>query len=448
MSNQNKFQYSLGGMALLFLLLIAAILLSNTLFRGWRVDLTQDGLYTMSEGSRNIASSIDEPINVYYFFSDKATADYPSLRLYGTRVRELLQEFSERSGGKLKLQIIDPLPFSEEEDRAAELGLQQVALNIGSDPIYFGLAATNSIGDQEVIPFFDPARENFLEYDVAKAISTLANPVRPVVGLLSGLSMTGGFDPQTRQMTPGWVTHEQLQQLYDVKNLGLNIDVVPDDVELLLVVHPKNLTEQTSYALDQFILGGGKTILFVDPHAEIDIPPTDPNNPQAAMFADRSSNLPKLFEAWGIDANQVVLDDVHALQVGPGTRHLGIIGITAHGMSADDVVVGDLDSINFAFAGSIVAQENASVTVEPLIQSSAQSSSVSGETVKFAPSPDMLRRSFTAGGARLTLAARLKGMPTTAYPDGKPALVEGDGSEVDEESNTEASQPQHVDQAS
>ena len=186
MSGKNKFQYSLGGMSLLFLLLVATILLSNMVFRGWRVDLTQDRLYTMSEGSRNIATSIDEPINLYYFFSDKATADFPSLRLYGTRVRELLQEFSERSGGKLKLQIIDPIPFSEEEDRAAELGLQPVSLNIGSDPIYFGMAATNSIGDQEVIAFFDPARENFLEYDVAKIVH--AHPT------VSEIFMEAGYD--------------------------------------------------------------------------------------------------------------------------------------------------------------------------------------------------------------------------------------------------------------
>ena len=443
MSDKSKFQYSFLGLGLLFALMVALIVLTSVLFRGWRLDFTEDRLYTMSEGSRNIAASIDEPINVYYFFSDKATANIAQLRLYGTRVKELLQEFEERSGGKLKLQIIDPQPFSEEEDRAAELGLQPVSLSLGSDPIYFGMAATNSVGDEEVIPFFDLARENFLEYDVAKAVSRLANPVKPIVGVLSGLPISGGFDPQTRQMSPGWVTYEQLSQLYEVRDLGPELEVVPDDVELLWVVHPKNLSSATMYALDQYILAGGKTLLFVDPHAEIDIPPTDPNNPQAAMFADRSSNLPELFEAWGIRVNEVILDDVNALQVGPGVRHLGIIGITAAGFSQDDVVVGALDSINFAFPGAITTEEEAAVVVEPLIQSSDSASSVASEQVKFAPSPEMLRNSYKPGNQALTIAARISGKPKSAFPDGQPSNPEeGSAEEAAEPATTS-----HIDEA-
>lgn len=430
MSTNSRFEVSIGGLFLLALLLVAVIVLSNSLFRGWRVDLTQDGLYTMSQGSRNIASSIDEPINFYYFFSDKATSDFPSIRLYATRVKELLQEFAERSGGKIKLQIIDPLPFSEDEDRASQFGLQPVSLGAGSDPIYFGAAATNSVGDQEIVAFFDPARENFLEYDVAKLINKLADPVRPVLGLMTGLPMSGGFDPQSQQMTPGWVIYQQLQQLYEVKSLGLSIDKVPDDIELLLVVHPKGISDQTNYALDQFILGGGKAILFVDPHAEIDMPPTDPNNPQAAMFADRSSNLDQLLGAWGLETKQVVLDNVNALQVGAGTRHLGIIGIPANGMTPDNVIVGDLDSINFAFAGAIMQEEESSVDLQPLVSSSEQSSAVPAETVKFTPNPDMLRNSFKPGGTSLSLVAKVSGKPNSAFPDGAPSTPSDEGEEA------------------
>ena len=160
MSSASKTEIGATGLVVLAVFLVAVVMLSNTLFRGWRLDLTEDNLYTMSQGSKNVLAGIDEPINLYLFFSDRATEGFPSIRVFANRVREMLEEFAQRADGKIRLQVIDPLPFSEEEDRAAQFGLQAVNLARGGDPVYLGLAGSNSVGDEEIISFFDPAKES------------------------------------------------------------------------------------------------------------------------------------------------------------------------------------------------------------------------------------------------------------------------------------------------
>ncbi|MGD8510249.1 MAG: Gldg family protein, partial [Gammaproteobacteria bacterium] len=228
-----KEKRSLGGSALVILavLFLALTVLSNVLFKGVRLDLTEHKLYTISEGTENILADIEEPVNLYYFFSDRATENIPYLRTYAKRVRELLQEIALKSGGKIRLTELDPLPFSEEEDRAAQYGLQSISLAAGGDPIYFGIAGTNAVDDLEVITFFQPDREPFLEYDVAKLIYTLAHPDRPVVALLSTLPMTAGFDPVTRQARQPWVIATQIEQLFELRQLDAASARIDEDVD-------------------------------------------------------------------------------------------------------------------------------------------------------------------------------------------------------------------------
>ena len=325
-------EIGLLAVAVIFLVVVS---LSNVLLRGIRVDLTENNLYTLSDGTASILGNIQEPLNIYFFFSDQATADIPQLRTYAGRVKETLQEFSQHANGKLRITVIDPLPFSEEEDRAAQYGLQGISLGAGGDSVYLGIAATNSIGDEEIIPFLDPNKETFLEYDLARLIYTLSNPERPVVGLISGLPMTTGFDPQTQQMRQPWIVTSQIQQLFELRSLDTSTREIAEDVDVLMVVHPKNLSPQTLYAIDQFIIGGGHTLLFVDPFSETDFPMPDPANPAAAAMASRASNLDPLFSAWGISVSneEIIADDRYALSVtGPDqrpVRHLGLIGIPA-----------------------------------------------------------------------------------------------------------------------
>ena len=199
MSTRKQQRLSGSSLLLLALAFIAAVIISNQVFKGWRIDLTDNNLYTLSDGTRRILDNIDEPINLYFYYSDQATATIPTLRGYANRVRELLQEMENAANGGINLSIIDPLPFSEDEDRATQFGLQGVRVGPSPDPIYMGLAGTDSVDNESVIPFFQPDKEAFLEYDIAKMISTLASPERTIVGLLSGVEMGGNYDPQTGQ---------------------------------------------------------------------------------------------------------------------------------------------------------------------------------------------------------------------------------------------------------
>ncbi len=427
----NRKTLSGSALALLAVLFVALVLLSNLLFRGIRLDLTENRLYTLSEGTDSILSKLDEPIHLNLYFSDKATsdssrADVRSLRLYFDRIRELLEEMAARAHGNLQLEVIDPLPYSEAEDRAAAAGIQGIPLGPSGEKIFLGLVGTNATEGQAIIPFFEPGKESFLEYDVAKLIHDLATPKKPVVGLLSGLPMASGFDPATNQMREPWAVYQQLTQLFDVRTLdGSTLKAVDQDITVAVVVHPKQLGEDAQYALDQFVLRGGHLLVFVDPNAELD-PAGDMGHPQAAMFADKSSNLPALFKAWGVEfaADQVVLDRAHALQVGtspggPPVRHPGILGFNRNDLPRGDVLTANLDTINLASVGHFRLAKDSSATLTPLIQSSAQAMTVPSERIRFLPDPSSLYQGYAATGERYTIAGRLQGQFKTAFPDRK-----------------------------
>ena len=240
MSARDRQKLGISTLLLLLLVFGAAVMATNTLLGGLRIDLTANRLYTLSPGTRALLSGIAEPINLYLFFSDQATEDLPQLRSYADRVRETLEEFAAESEGQLILQVIDPQPFSEDEDRAAQYGLQPVNLGNAGDSVYFGLAGSNSVGATDVIPFFEPnpAKEAFLEYDLARLVYNLAHPDKVVVGLLSGAPISGGFDPQTQQPSQPWVVVQQARQLFEVRALPASVLRVEDDVDVLWVVHP------------------------------------------------------------------------------------------------------------------------------------------------------------------------------------------------------------------
>ncbi len=291
MNARTKRHLTFGSLIVLAVLFVAAVVISNALLRGIRLDLTENRLYTLSSGTRQVLAEIDEPLNLYFFFSDRATTNLPFLRNYAQRVREFLEEVQAASRGRIRLSVIDPLPFSEEEDRAAAFGLQAVPLGPSGETVYFGLAGTNALDGQAVIPFFQPDKETFLEYDVAKLIQSLAKPKRPVVGLLSQLPIGASFDPATRQMREPQLIVEELRQLFDLRELNQGITEIPEDVQVLMLVHPKNLGDDTLYAIDQFVLRGGRLAIFVDPYAELDDGGANPDDPMSAMFASRASNL-------------------------------------------------------------------------------------------------------------------------------------------------------------
>lgn len=423
-----------GGLVLLLLavLFVGATVITNLVLRGARLDLTANNEYTLSEGSKEILASIDEPINLYFYFSDEASRDLAPIRTYAQRVRELLEEMSSRSGGKLKLNVIDPQPFSEEEDEATAQGLQAVPVGNSGDKLFFGLAGTNSLNGKAAIPFFQPDKEVFLEYEVAKLVQSLLQPDKPVIGLITALPLSGGFDQATQKMSEPWAVMQQLDDLFEVRPLGVEVKTIDPAVKVLMVVHPKALGDDTLYAIDQFLLRGGRLLLFVDPFAGTDTSGNDPQNPSAAAFADKSSNLEKLFAAWGVEykSDEVVVDRALGLQVQvsqtePPVTHPLILGLRTAQMNPQDLVSAKLNLVNIDSAGHFKLKEGATATLQPILQSSSEASVVSTERIRFLPDPRELLNDFVPSGENYMIAARLTGKFKSAFPDraGQPDYI-------------------------
>lgn len=414
-------------LAIVAILLLAVMMLSNVLFRGARLDLTENNLYTLSDGTKQVLSQIDEPINLYLYFSDRGTAEIPMIRTYATRVRELLEEMVARSGGKLHLQVIDPLPFSEDEDRASGFGLQAVPATASGETIYFGLAGTNSTDGQSIIPFFQPDKEAFLEYDVVKLIHSLVVGKKPVVGIMSGLSMSGGFDAATRQSRDAWMVYQELGDMFDLRLLNPDAtQAIDGEIEALILVHPKGYSDDLQYAIDQFVLRGGRLAIFVDPHAEQDPSGNDAEDPNMARFASKSSDLPLLFKAWGVqyDPGKLVFDAGNALPVqsepgAPAVRHLAILGLGKDSLNDEERATAQLTNVNFSTTGEFSLTDTSTLKLTPLVQSSGDSMLESVDRVKFEQNAARLYDGFKPGGEHLVLAGRLDGKLATAFPDRK-----------------------------
>ena len=425
MSTRTQQRLSTSSLALLAVAFIVAVSVTNQVFKGWRIDLTENNLYTLSDGTRSLLANLEGTVNLYFYFSDQASQAMPSLRNYANRVREMLEEFEAEADGNIRLNVIDPLPFSEDEDRAAQFGLQGVRLGTSPDAVYMGLAGTDSIDNEEIIPFFQPDKETFLEYDIAKLVSTLSSPKRPVIGLISDVQMVGSFDPQTQRMSQPWVVYQQAQQLFEVRNLGTGLVQIADDISLLWIVQPKDLSNDTLYAIDQFVMNGGNAIIFVDPVADVD-PVAMEGMPQGMPPMGQGSDLPELFDAWGItfSTEEVVADAELALQISGmdrrPVRHYGYVGVTGEHMSTDNIVTADLSVVHVATGGTVGGVENGPLTVEPLLSSSSNAQTMPATRFSFVPDPAALQDGFAPQGDPFTLAARFNGSLSSAFPDGPP----------------------------
>ena len=414
--------FPLLALAAIALAFVALVALSSVVLRGARLDLTDKGLYTLSPGTQAILDKVEEPIHLTLYYSEHATRDLQQFRVFAARVRELLEEIAARSGGDVTFEVIDPEPFSEDEDQAAAYGLQAIPLGSTGDKLYFGLVGTNSTDGETTMPFIQPDKEAFLEYDVAKLVSTLGVDSRPVVALISGLPTGPSMDPSGRP-DPGWVVDRQIAELFELRRLQGAISSIADDVDLLMVVHPKDLSDDALYAIDQFVLKGGRLLVFVDPDSEADASAIDPLDP-LSVDIPRASDLPALFAAWGIqyDPTRVVLDDRHALQVqpdpnGPPVRHLAVLGLGKEALNQGDVVSAELATLNLSSAGALSLAKESPLTMDALAQSSGASMLAPVATVREnAGTPDALRDGFKPGGSPFVLAARFGGELDTAFP--------------------------------
>jgi len=400
--------YSAIGLIALLLLLVAVNFLVSR--APARVDLTDGDLYTLSPGTKKILRNLSSPVKVKLYLS-QGEAVPVQLRSFAQRVEDLVREFKGVAGSNLVVERYNPKPDSEEEDAAQLDGIEPQQLYTG-EQFYLGLAV-QQLDRKQTIATISPQRERLLEYDLVRAIARVGSTERPRIGLMAGLPVLGErFNPFTRQSSEPWVLANELKRDFDVKEVPLTAKEIDKELNVLLVIHPRDAAPQTEYALDQFVMRGGKLIVFVDPYAYFDQMPTMPGVPPMPS----SSNLPTLFKAWGIpmDPGKVVSDVVFGS--GGGARYTPtVLSLNRTAFSRDDVVTGQIETLLYAFGGAFDVRTT-DVKVTELVHSSPNSMLV--DSMNATKSGDEATRSFKPSGKTMALALRLSGKFKTAFPEG------------------------------
>ena len=404
--------YSAVGLAALFLALVGFNFLAST--AAVRTDLTEGKLYTLSEGTRKILQALAAPVKLRLYVSQGESVPVP-LRGFAKRVEDMVQEFKIVAGPNLVIEKYNPRPDSEEEDAAQLDGVEPQQLFTG-ESFYLGVAVSR-LDRRESIASISPQRERLLEYDLVRAVARVGAPERPRVGLMSSIAVTGEkLNPFTRQSSDPWVLANELKREFDVREINLTATEIDKDIQVLLLIHPSNIEPQTEYALDQFVLRGGKLIAFVDPYAYFDQRPMPPGVPPQVT----SSTLPLLFKAWGVEMNpaKVIADVVFAS--GGGQRYTPtVLSLNRTAFSRDDVVTGSLETLLYAFGGAFEVKPAEGLAVTALVKSSTNSMLV--DNAAASASGDAATKGFLPEGKAYALALRLSGKFKSAFPEGPPA---------------------------
>ncbi|HTG96320.1 MAG TPA: Gldg family protein [Burkholderiales bacterium] len=400
--------YSAIGLAALFLILVAANFLVTRVPA--RVDLTDGKLYTLSDGTRKILRNLESPVRVKLYMSQGEAVPVP-LRSFAQRVEDLVREFKAAAGDKIIFEKLDPKPDSEIEDTAQLEGIEPQQLASG-EQFYLGIAVSQ-LDRKQAIPAVSPQRERLIEYDLVRAIARVGSAQRPKIGLMAGLPVLGEkFNPFTRQSSEPWVLANELKRDFEVKEVPLMTKEIDKDLNVLLLIHPRDVPPQTEYALDQFVMRGGKLIAFVDPYAYFDQSPQMPGMPQMPS----SSTLPTLFKAWGVtmDPGKVVSDVVFGS--GGGARYTPtVLSLNRTAFSRDDVVTSQIETLLYAFGGALEVN-NSDLKIVELVHSSPNVMLV--DNLNATKSGDEATRGFKPLGKPMPLAVRLTGKFKTAFPEG------------------------------
>ncbi|MDH3320897.1 MAG: GldG family protein [Betaproteobacteria bacterium] len=403
--------YSAVGLAALFLILVAANYLAAR--APVRADLTAGRLYTLADGTKKVLKGLTAPVKVKLYVSSGEAMPVP-LRSFAQRVQNLVDEFKSVAGPNLVIERYDPRPDSEQEDAAQLDGIEPQQLTSG-EQFYLGLAVSQ-LERKQMIPVLTPARERLIEYDLIRAIARVGSAERPKIGLMSGLPVLGEkFNPYTRQSSEPWVLANELRRDFDVQLVNMTAREIGKDINVLLLIHPRNVGEPTEYALDQFVLRGGKLIAFVDPYAYFDQQPMPPGMPPQVS----SSTLPRLFKAWGVTMNpdKVIADLVFAS--GEGQRYTPtVLSLNRTAFARDDVVMAQIETLLYAFGGAFEVKPADGLAATALVSSSPNSMLV--DDAKATAAGQEATRSFEPGGMSLPLALRLTGKFRTAFPGGRP----------------------------
>jgi ABC-type uncharacterized transport system involved in gliding motility auxiliary subunit len=421
----------LAALVLLAFLFVVFVLASSR-WRMGRVDLTSDKLYTLTPGTLHIVDGLHAPLRLTLYFSSHATRDLPQLRSYEQRVAEMLQEMVARAHGRLRLKVVDPVPYSDDEASAEGYGLTPINGGTNGERVFFGLVGStwtpNADADDDgeerlprnvqAIPLFDPSRETFLEYDIAKLLYELDQPSKPHIGLISGLPVEGnpviGEEP--------WTVMRQLGQQFDVKTLDpAKLKHIDADIKALLLIHPKHLPADALYAIDQYVLNGGHLVVFVDPVAEMDNTPFVDSN---GVIDDHNSNLARLFAAWGVqyDPQKVVLDRSRGLRIeladNSSASHPAMLGLGQQELNHDDVITASLQRVNVSSVGYFDLAQGTTSRLTPLMQSTTDAEVVSSQRVRESlNNPTALLDNYKPDNTHYVIAARVRGQFASAFPE-------------------------------
>jgi ABC-type uncharacterized transport system involved in gliding motility auxiliary subunit len=408
-------------MVLVTLLFFSGVMVSRTLLGGWRLDLTQQQLYSLSEGSRLLLNNMDAQIDMRLYYSREQANALPALKAYAERVIEFLTLYERLSGGKVRLHLLEPEAFTEDEDEAAAYGVQAVPISTLGDKLYFGVVATNGIDEMEVIPFLDPKRERFLEYDVTRILHRLSLTQKPKLGLVSSLPMEGGMQVSQGYQQP-WTMMSYLEDVVDVTPVALDAGV-QEDVELLMLIHPQELSPAENYAIDQFVMRGGKLMVFADPLAEVPHPMGGLNH--------GASSLNHLLEPWGVTMvpERIVGDAAMSVRITTGTDsqtrlntiyYLPWLELTEEVLADAHATTANLQMVRFASTGAWQRRDDAALEWVPLVQSSRESGFIESRWMQGQPDASQLIRTFEPDEGGHVLAAHASGWLQSQFPDGPP----------------------------
>lgn len=427
--------YAVAVLVLSAVLFVALNTFSNVGLQNARLDLTDRSLFTLSDGTRNIVQGLREPITLKFYYSEDVVTEIPALRAHAQRARDLLQEIAAASGGNVRVEEINPQSFSAQEDQATDAGLTGVPLRSG-DKVFLGVVGTNTVDGREAIGFLAPERATYMEYDLARLIFSLATPEKPILGVVSNLPLdtgAGGLLLAMEGRSEPFMIYQELKNSFGVEFLEQDFDRIANEIKVLALVHPKELSPQTLYAIDQFVMRGGRVIAFIDPHSEVSLTAGPAGKPVQGYT--EASNLLLLMQSWGVEMNpdEVLADRLRAQRVAAGasqrrqlTDYVLWQRLVSEDFDTDDPITAPLDALHIGSAGVLRPTDDATTTFTPIVTSTQDAMLIDLERVKSAPTPDALLRAFDPAGEFFTVAARISGPVKTAFPGGRPLADDED----------------------
>ena len=464
----NRTLRAIIGTCLVLVIVFSAISVCQDIGSSWKVDVTDQKLYTLSDGTRAILAKLNQPITAKLFYARTAALKGPDqiqyFNNYYEYVKSLLEEYVSESNGMVKLELIDPRPFSDEEEQAIQFGLKQYRVS-EEESFFFGLVVQTQFGVEKTIPFFSPDRQNFIEYDISYLIDNAIARKKGRVGIMSSLPVMGddSYTAQMKQMqrqpvAQPWTFVQHLRQKYEVSEIPTDTNDI-NDIDILLVIHPKNLPQETLFAIDQYVLRGGRTIICVDPHCFADNSNRANGGMMLGQEGTQSSDLNVLLKTWGLEmpkaefAGDLQLAERRAVtQTGPVQQIIGLLDLRPGCFNKDNVITAQLNEVRVLFSGVLneindpnqPRDEKSQIERTPLIMTTdkGNSFSVTSPYELMLLDPSTLKQRFIPGTKPVTMGYLLTGRFKSSFPNGIEVEADSDAQASDDPNQSEPAKKQ------